>query len=597
MKVLVSHIIIVFLLIAAGVPVVAQTTTSAKENTVKIRHADFFRPGISVNRNILSGKVEMEQNNILIFCDSLYQYTDTNYIEAFGHVHIIRNDTLHLWGDYASYCGDSEKAIVRRNVHLNNGNIDLYTQFLDYDMDTNIGYYFNSGILKDSVNTLTSKLGYYYADENKLFFNDSVNVVSPDYNMFADTLIYNTVSKVINIEGPTNIYGKERTLYSENGWYNSVTSHVELYEKNRMTFREYVANADTIVIDSISGTAFMHRNIHLFDSVNNIITEGDYGELFRNTEYAYITDNSLLILAGEKDSLFIHSDTLSHAVIKDSTGVAVSKLLKAYYHTQFYNKDLQGVCDSMTFFVQDSTVYLDGSPIVWASDNQMTAVYIDMLLQNNVVKEFHLNDKAMIVNPIDTNRYNQIKGRNMIGYMKNNELELVDVNGNGESIYFYEEKNDILLNKAVSSLIKIYLNQRKIKDIEFITQVDGSLTPWFLVKPEELYLSDFHWYIDLKPLTKEDIFVWKRDSTSTVNTVKKDITKRETTNRPSNNTPTKQTSSHKEENKNNKVQHEHQNDVREAKPIINSEGNLNKSKVHPKSRGGNLKTFDIKKKN
>ena len=77
--------------------------------------------------------------------------------------------------------------------------------------------------------------------------------------------------------------------------------------------------------------------------------------------------------------------------------VSYTHLLKAYYHTKFFSPQLQGVCDSMAFPVADSTVYLSGSPIVWASGNQMTATAIDMLMNNNVIQEFHLNDKAMTV--------------------------------------------------------------------------------------------------------------------------------------------------------------------------------------------------------
>lgn len=42
----------------------------------------------------------------------------------------------------------------------------------------------------------------------------------------------------------------------------------------------------------------------------------------------------------------------------------------------------------------------------------------------------------MIVNQMDTVKFNQIKGRNMIGHMQNNELYLVDVDGNGETLYY-----------------------------------------------------------------------------------------------------------------------------------------------------------------
>lgn len=478
------------------------TVVAQKKATIQILHADFYKPEPANNRNKLIGNVRLKHENLLMSCDSLYQYSDSNYIEAYGHVHAVQNDTINLWGDFMTYNGNNQLAKVRDNVVMNDRKVTLTTDFLDYDALNKVGYYFNKGTLKDTINTLNSEFGYYYTTDDEMFFKDSVQVYTPEYTMYSDTLRYNTVSKIITILGPTTIYGENRNLYSENGWYNSLTSHAELYKNNKISYSEYLGQADTIVVDSITNTAIMKNNIHLYDTVNNVIVNGHYGELLKNNEYAYVTQQALLTLVGSPDSLFVHGDTLS--VSKDT---AARNVMKAYYHTKFYNTDLQGRCDSMVFLVADSTVYLYGSPIVWASGNQMTATDIDMLMSNNAVKEFHLNEKAMIINEVDSIKYNQIKGRNMVGHMRNNELYLVDVNGNGETLYYPEDKGGIIgLNKAVSSYIKIYVQDRKVKDIIFITKPEGTLNPLFLVNPEDMRLKDFKWLIHLKPLSKEDIF-------------------------------------------------------------------------------------------
>ena len=131
-----------------------------------------------------------------------------------------------------------------------------------------------------------------------------------------------------------------------------------------------------------------------------------------------------------------------------------------------------------------------------------------MHMKNNQVDQFHLNTRAMIVNPLDSTKYNQIKGRKMTGYIRNNELYFVYVDGNGEVLYYPDDKGVIIgLNKTISSNIKIFLEDKKVVDIVFINKPEGTLNPLFLVKPEDRFLKDFHWYIDLKPLRKEDIFL------------------------------------------------------------------------------------------
>ena len=76
-----------------------------------------------------------------------------------------------------------------------------------------------------------------------------------------------------------------------------------------------------------------------------------------------------------------------------------------------------------------------------------------------------------------------------------------------ETIYYTSDKGIIIgLNRASSSKIRIDLKENRISDITFISGVEGTLNPLFMLKPEDHKLKDFQWYIHLKPLVKEDIF-------------------------------------------------------------------------------------------
>lgn len=492
--------------------IVSLQGNAQQKAVIKIRHSDFGRMEKDGTYRLI-GNVKLEHNDMLMTCDSLYQYPDSNYIEAFGRVHVVQNDTLNLWGDFMTYNGNTELARVRSHVVMQDPEITLTTDSLDYDAGKRVGHYFNRGTIKDDANTLISDIGYYYVPANELYFRDSVKVYSPEYTTYSDTLKYQTETKVITLLGPTTIYGDNRTLYSEEGWYNSLNSHAELYKNNRISYNSYLGRADTLVVDSLSGTAVMRQNIHLYDTINRVIVEGQYGEVLKNNDRAFVEGRALMTLVGQNDSLFIHGDTLS--VNKDSLQ---NNVMKAYYNTKFYSRDLQGCCDSMIFPAADSTVYLYREPIVWAGGNQMTATVIDMHIRNNQVDRFSLDEKAMIVSAVDSTMYklspdqngtmfNQIKGRNMTGYVDSSELRQVVVNGSGEAIYYPDDKGVIIgLNKAVASTIRIELEHKRIVAITFITKPEGSLNPLFMVKPEDQLLKDFQWHIDLKPLVKEDIF-------------------------------------------------------------------------------------------
>ena len=187
---------------------------------------------------------------------------------------------------------------------------------------------------------------------------------------------------------------------------------------------------------------------------------------------------------------------------------AKNQILRAYYKVKFFSQDLQGLCDSMVYLSVDSTITLYNEPVAWASGNQMTAEKISLLTGNGTIKEFYLNTKAFMVSRREeTEMYDQIKGRNMTGYFRDNELYIVYVNGNGETIYFPDDKGNIIgVNTANSSNIRIMIDKRKVTDIVFINKPDGELNPLFLADPEEARLKDFRWLKYMQPLNKFDIF-------------------------------------------------------------------------------------------
>ena len=482
-----------------------------KPSKVTILHSDVYKPDTRRNINRMQGNVRLRHENLLMWCDSLVQYSDSNHVEAFGHVRAVQNDTIVMTGDYMFYDGNTRLVQLRRNVTLKDPTMTLTTDHLDYDGLFEIGYYFNWGNLRDSLNDLDSKRGTYFTKTKMAFFRDSVKVVSPDYIIYSDTLKYNSETKFVSILGPTNIYGRagvNNTLYSEDGWYDTNNGHAELYKNNVITHETYVGVADTMVMDSVRKEAQLYRNITLVDSVNNTIVKGHYGWMNQLTNEAFVTDSALLVMVGRGDSLFLHSDTLF--MNQDS---AQNNILRAYHRVRFYSRNIQGACDSMVYNTTDSLVSLYIDPVAWAGGYQITAERMSLLTGRNSVKEFYLETKAMMIGQRDTVRrdsgwmFDQIKGRNMTGYFRDNELYQVYVDGSGETVYYPDDQGLIIgANMATASNIRISISQRRVTDITFINKPEGDMTPLFMAYPDDFKLKDFRWLKYRQPKDKHDIF-------------------------------------------------------------------------------------------
>jgi lipopolysaccharide export system protein LptA len=494
-----SALLLLLLCLATARPATAQ-------EKIKIHiTADLLKGGTRGNPDRFTGNVYMTHENLKMWCDSLYRHAG-NIVEAFGNVRAIQNDSIHLSGDYLHYDGNTRFTKVRGHVTLKDPAMTLTTSFLDYDGIWEFGYYFNGGRLVDAKNTLTSLRGYYFTQTKIANFVDSVTVDSPEYTIGSDTLKYSTATSVVSIVGPTDINGKgenNSTLYSEDGWYNTALGHAELYKNNLVTRDAYTARADTMIIDSLSQQVTMLHHVVVHDTVNKIIVKGGYANTDQLRDISHVTREALLILVGESDSLFLHGDTLF--VHKDTSG---NDVLTAYHGVRFFSRSLQGVCDSMVYLTRDSTVTLYKEPVAWANRNQLKGERVSFLTADGKAREFRLeNDATMISRRENTEMFDQLTGRDVRGFFHDNEIYKIEVDGNGETIYFVDD-NGLYYgpHRATAPRITIRVDKRQITGITYYKSGDGTVTPLFMIAPTETRLKNFVWLEHLCPVDKNDIY-------------------------------------------------------------------------------------------
>jgi hypothetical protein len=115
---------------------------------------------------------------------------------------------------------------------------------------------------------------------------------------------------------------------------------------------------------------------------------------------------------------------------------------------------------------------------------------------------------AFIVSRDTTETYNQIRGKNMIGYLVKNELKSIDVNGNAETVYYVREEDKTLIgvNKAAGSRMRLYVNDSKIERIVYFDKPAGNMFPDKDVAAEDRQLKGFNWRFTSRPLHRDDIF-------------------------------------------------------------------------------------------
>jgi lipopolysaccharide export system protein LptA len=489
-----------------------QCQTSAQKPTkIKLISANDLKYSKQLGEKIqrLIGNVQLKHDSTLLFCDSAYLHELTNSFEGFGNVHIKASDTLNIFSDLLKYDGNSKMAELTNKVRLVENDATLYTEHLWYDRIRDIAYYLTGGKIVDSSNVLTSTRGYYHSASKKVFFNKDVVLVNDNYTMYSDTLMYNTNTETAWFYGPTTIASEENYIYCEKGWYDTRNDISKFWERPYIITKEQKLTGDTIYYDRNRDYGRARNRISLHDTIQNIIINGNIGEFRKASGYAYVTDEAIATLVDKKDSLFLHSDTLW--VLFDSDQNA--EYMLGYHHTKFFRTDLQGMCDSLVYDFKDSTIFLYHSPVIWSEVNQLTADTMWIAISNRQVDSLVLINSCFIVSMDDTlhrNTFNQIKGRAMTGYFKDNFLNKIVLTGNAESLYYVREENGDLfgINKTTSNDMRIYLSENEVQGITSVKNVEAQMLPEKDVPESDRRMKGFKWIEEKRPKKKSDILLW-----------------------------------------------------------------------------------------
>ncbi|RYU76717.1 hypothetical protein EWM57_18420 [Hymenobacter persicinus] len=448
--------------------------------------------GVEIRK--LLGNVSFKQENTFLYCDSAYQYLDRNAIEAFSNVRIVDNDTITITGDRGTYDGDTRKARMTGNVTMRDPRMTLTTQVLDYDLSKNLAYYSTGGHLVDPENTLDSQYGYYNTTSKVFSFKRNVHLVTKENDITTDTLQYNTVAKIAYFLGPTRIKGKQGSIYAENGTYNTITKVSNFQRNAKIETPSYLLGGDKLVYDEVRQYGVATGHVSMTSKKDNVVLRGDVGKYWRALGRTKVYGSSPVMRnISDGDTLYLAADTLIS--VENRGPKTTAGILYAFPKVKIFRKDLQGRCDSLTYDRQDSIIYLNKKPVLWADKNQLTADSMELRQRKGKIDQMRLYANSFIAGEDTLLNYNQVKGRNMVAYFVDNKIKKVNVLGNAESLYFALDGDTALtgMNRAVSANMTLRFAANKLQTISYLTNADASFIPPHELKADDRRLKDFSW--------------------------------------------------------------------------------------------------------
>ena len=185
--------------------------------------------------------------------------------------------------------------------------------------------------------------------------------------------------------------------------------------------------------------------------------------------------------------------------------------VKAYRHTKIYKTDLQGLCDSLTYYVHDSLMTMYNSPILWTNNGQVTAKLIKVTAGQSSIKYFELLTNAIVIqkaDSLDDLKFNQIEGKRIEGFISKDTIRKLNVIGNAQIIYYVKQKQTFKgVNKTICSDLSVWFNAQSVDRATFRNKPESTIYPLNEIKDKDLRLKHFSWMENKRPKKKSDILI------------------------------------------------------------------------------------------
>lgn len=189
---------------------------------------------------------------------------------------------------------------------------------------------------------------------------------------------------------------------------------------------------------------------------------------------------------------------------------SVQRVFYGYRDVRIYREDFQAVCDSIVGFSKDSTMHLHIDPVMWSDDNQVTSDIMVIYTRDEQLYKADFSGSPFMASQVDSTRYNQIKGRAMTAWFRDNTIYRHDVFGNGQNFYYMEDEKtgDIDAFMTVECAdITYYIEDNTIDEIVWRVDPVYFIYPIDKIPPEvDEFLPGFKWEASRRPLRKEDVF-------------------------------------------------------------------------------------------
>ncbi len=516
---------------ADSIPITTDT------NRIEIIGADrltLLKVDDTTTLQMLAGHVKLKQGKSIFLCDSCVLNNSNKFFEAWKEIQIKDGDSIQVNAQHLRYLVDKKIAYLDGGVRLTDQKATLTTPDLEYNLNSDIGFYTKGGRVVNKKTILTSREGYYYASLKEIYFKKEVNLIDPAYKIKTDSLLYNTATQTNRFISKTIITDSTgRRIETQEGYYRGGKAEFGL----RPIIKDGATTiiGDKVAFNDSTGTSQAIGNVIVTDTAQGttLITNQLFRENKGNRTLA--TGKPLLIIKQDRDSLFLTADTIfsaSAAIIenrsnkKDSATIKAEKtklngtknitlnkidstlkFIEAFHHVRIFSDSLQAVCDSLYYTDLDSIFRLLHNPIVWSKESQISGDTIWLYTKNKKAHRLKVFENSLLINEVEKNIYNQIGSIRMDALFTEGSLDSARAFGDAQIIYYLQDDDSAYtgINESKCDIVDLYFKEQEPNRITLRGTVKGTVWPIQQKSPSEMRLPKFVWEGLKRPKSKSSI--------------------------------------------------------------------------------------------
>ena len=506
--------------------------------------SDYIQYTGNNNMAQMTGNVKIIDSTNTLYTEQI-TYNLKTKIGKYYNGGTLQTDETTVSSNEGMYDGFSKQAYFKKDVLITNPKYTIESKELTYNTGNKVIRFLDESTIVGESSTVRTNGGTYDSKNERAAFTKRTTVENEEQTISGNTLNYDEKTGagkasgdvvIVDVKNNSKITAKIAE-YNKLTGYGKASTNVVIEQDGGKT----ILTADATEYNKKTGYAKATGHVIITDTAEKSTLLCGVAEFNENSKFMLATIYPKLITIADKDSTFMRADTMMSIRVKDAKKLAriemvtgdkktkstlvtynlldadstyrseekeEPKLIIANHKVKIFSDSMQAVCDSLSYSQIDSTFKLFKSPVLWSSTRQSSADTIFIHTIKNKLSEVNLRVSAFLISETGYKPlYDQVSGNFIDAYFTENEIHLVKVDQNAESLYYAKDDLGafIGMDRAESSRINVYFVNKELDHITKYENPKGAFYPIDQIPENERFLSAFKLYTERRPVSRKEI--------------------------------------------------------------------------------------------